>query len=189
MRSTTAPALLLAGAGLVAALSGCTSTTPGSAPTATVTTTATPPPPTEGTATSTCGPSDARDAAAAPIAALPVPEGLSGETWDASGADYSGYDACAALSWSVATFARATSSSPYAILLFHDGSYLGTATSTSYAFSPNVAREADDRLSVTYRYAKGSDSNADPTGRTTATLTWNASTQKVDFSGTTPPTP
>ncbi|BDZ48509.1 hypothetical protein GCM10025867_07500 [Frondihabitans sucicola] len=125
--------------------------------------------------------------AAKPIRALALPSGLSDARWDAAHADYSGYEPCAALSWSVVTIEGSTPSSPYAILLFHDGEYLGTATSVPYGFSPVIARGSDDAISVTYRYAQGTDSNADPSGRATATYRWNAATGRVDMRGSTPP--
>jgi hypothetical protein len=108
--------------------------------------------------------------------------------WDAANADYSGYDPCADLSWSLVTLEYATVSSPTAVLLFHDGSYLGTATSEAYGFTPTVERTADDAIAVTYRFLQGSESNADASGRATATLTWNAATNSVDLTGDLPPT-
>ncbi len=80
-----------------------------------------------------------------------------------------------------------TASSPYAILLFHRGTYLGTATATQYGFLPMVVRTNPATIAVTYTYAQGADSNADPTGRAHASYSWNASTGKVDMTGNTPP--
>lgn len=180
----------LVGAAIVVALSGCSggTTTPG--PSASASTSgasaASAPSSTPG-ASSTCGPATGADAAAAGIARLPLPAGLSTATWNGADADYSGYDACAALSWSVVTVADSTPSSPSAILLFHDGAYLGTATAEQYGFSPTVTRTSPDAITVTYRYATGTDSNADPTGRTTATFTWNPTTSRVTMTGRTPP--
>jgi hypothetical protein len=139
------------------------------------------------TPSASCGPATGAEAASAAIAALPLPSGLSGHEWDAANADHSGYDRCAALSWSVVTVEGGTPSSPYAVLLFHDGAYLGTATATQYGFSPTVTRAGADAITVVYRYAKATDSNADPTGRTTATYTWDASTSKVVMTGDVPP--
>jgi hypothetical protein len=89
-------------------------------------------------------------------------------SWDAVGADYSGYSPCAALSWVVVTVEGSTPSSPYAILLFHRGTYLGTATATQYGFAPKIQRTNPATIAVTYTYPQGTDSNADPTGRTHA---------------------
>ncbi|NQX35183.1 LppP/LprE family lipoprotein [Herbiconiux sp. VKM Ac-2851] len=135
-----------------------------------------------------CGPASGQEAAASGIAALPAPAGLEGIPWDAANADYSGYDPCAALSWSLVTLEGATASTPTAVLLFHSGSYLGTATEKAYGFTPTVERTADDAIAVTYRFLQGSESNAEASGRATATLTWNAATGSVDLAGDLPPT-
>lgn len=115
--------------------------------------------------------------------------GLDSAVWDATGADYSGYGPCAALSWSLVTLEYATVSSPTAVLLFHDGEYLGTATSEQYGFTPLVERVADDAIAVTYRFVQGAESNADASGRATATYTWNPATDSVDMAGDVPPAP
>lgn len=197
MRLTRA-ALILTTATLAALLTGCSGDdgADGGAATPTVTETVTAPPsdaasastptPTP-TPTPTCGPSSGAAAAADGIAALPLPAGLEDAKWDAANADYSGYDACAPLSWSVVTLDRATAGSPYAILLFHQGAYLGTATSEQYAFQPTVERQSDSAIVVTYTYVKADEANADASGRTTATFTWNDETGRVEMTGDTPP--
>ncbi|PZF22123.1 LppP/LprE family lipoprotein, partial [Curtobacterium sp. MCLR17_045] len=134
-----------------------------------------------------CGPSSGAAAAADGIAALPLPAGLEDAKWDAANADYSGYDACAPLSWSVVAPEFGTAGSPYAILLFHEGRYLGTATAQQYAFEPTVERQSDSAVTVTYRFAKAGEPNAAPSGRTTATFTWNDETGRVVMTGDTPP--
>ncbi|SMG18867.1 LppP/LprE family lipoprotein [Agreia pratensis] len=175
---------------LVAALAaGCATTTdPGPtaaapAPSSSENTAATPTP-----SPDACGPATAQEAAAAGIAALPAPAGLESSRWDAANADYSGYDPCAALSWSVVTLEFATVSSPAAILLFHDGVYLGTATEKAYGFTPAVERTADNSISVTYRFNQGMESNTEASGRAVATYTWNAATDSVEMVGDVPPT-
>lgn len=194
-------ALFLTGAALVALLTGCSGGGDGgeggdATPTVTETVTAAPtdtaaaPTPTTTptpTPTPTCGPASGAEAAASGIAALPSPAGLEGTKWDAANADYSGYDACAALSWSVVSPEMATAGSPYAILLFHQGRYLGTATSEQYAFEPAVERLSDASITVTYTYAKANEANADASGRTTATYIWNDGTERVDMTGEVPP--
>ncbi|WP_139178806.1 LppP/LprE family lipoprotein [Curtobacterium sp. MCBA15_005] len=194
----TRTALILTAATLAALLAGCSGAdgADGGAATPTVTETVTAPPsdaastqtptPTP-TPTPTCGPSNGAAAAAEGIAALPLPAGLEDAKWDAANADYSGYDACAPLSWSVATLDRATAGSPYAILLFHEGRYLGTATAQQYAFEPTVERQSDRAVTVTYRFAEAGEPNAAPSGRTTATFTWDDETGRVEMTGDTPP--
>lgn len=190
----TRTALILTTATLAALLTGCSGAdgADGSAATPTVTETVTAPPsdaastPTP-TPTPTCGPTSGAEAAAAGIAALPLPAGLEDAKWDAANADYSGYDACAPLSWSVVEPEFATAGSPYAILLFHEGRYLGTATAEQYAFEPTIERRSGSAVTVTYKFAKAGEPNAAPSGRTTATFTWNDETGRVDMTGDTPP--
>lgn len=196
--------MILTGAVLAALLTGCSGGGAGDAATPTVTETVTAAPtddpstpsPTAAptvdptptpTPTPTCGPADGAAAAADGIATLPEPAGIAGARWDAANADTAGYDACAALSWSVVAPVGATAGSPYAILLFHQGRYLGTATAEQYAFEPAVERRSDETIVVTYRYPKAGEPNASPSGRTTATFTWNADTGRVDMTGDTPP--
>jgi hypothetical protein len=170
---------------------GCASTgsgtaAPTSASTSSSPTTSSPSP--EATPTpDACGPATGEEAAAAGIAALqPVP-GLEGKKWVAANDGYSGYDACAALSWSIVTLEGATVSTPTQILLFHKGTYIGTATSTAYGFTPAVERTADGAISVTYRFNQGNESNAEASGRAVATFTWNDETDSVDMAGDLPP--
>lgn len=186
-RASTGLALVTLVAALVA---GCATTadagstaaapTPSPSGSAAVTPTPTPTP-------DACGPATGQEAAAAGIAALPAPAGLESARWDAANADYSGYDPCAPLSWSLVTLEFATVSSPTAILLFHDGEYLGTATEQAYGFTPAVERTADDAISVTYRFTQGMESNAEASGRAVATYTWNAATDSVEMAGELPP--
>jgi len=194
--------LLLIVAGASLALAGCTGGG-GGGPTATVTRTVTPSnsasssssttgsgtpgPSSTPTATPSCGPSDGAAAAAGPIADLPLPAGLESARWDASNADTSVYDGCAALSAVTVSVVDGTASSPVAILLFHDGTYLGTATKEQYPFVPQVTRESAGAIRVEYRYPQGADSNADPSGRATATYTWDDAAGRVEMSGDVPP--
>lgn len=202
-RHTRPTGLLLIVAGASLALAGCTGGS-GGGPTATVTRTVTPTAsasapssaptgsaPTDGaprpSATPSCGPSDGAAAAAGPVADLPLPAGLESARWDASTADTSVYDGCAALSAVTVSVVDATASSPVAILLFHDGTYLGTATKEQYPFVPQVTRASADAIRVEYRYLQGADSNADPSGRATATYTWDDAAGRVEMSGDVPP--
>jgi len=188
-RASRTTLLVLLAASTTAILAGCTDGGATSTATTTATATVTARPSATGAASGdrSCGPTSGSAAAERAIAALPIPAGLDGATWDAAGADLSGYDPCAALSWSVVAPVGATPSSPYAVLLFHDGSYLGTATATQYGFSPEIRRTAPDAITVVYRYAQGTDANANPTGRSTATFTWDESADRVVMRGSTPP--
>lgn len=197
MRTTNTIGGILIAAALAVGLAGCsgggtpeptatktvtaTSTTTAERPTPTPTSASTPTP------TPTCGPTSAATAIAGPIADLPLPAGLEEAKWDAANADVSGYDACAPLSWVAVSVERATGSSPVAILLFHQGRYLGTATKEAYAFVPDIARTDPSTIAVTYHYAKPDEATADASGRTQATFTWDAAAGRVVMSGRTPP--
>jgi hypothetical protein len=133
-----------------------------------------------------CGTADAATAVRRAVATMHAPEVGS---WDAGAADTDGYDPCAALSWAVVGVVDGTPSSPNAILLFHDGRFLGTATATQYPFEPTVIRRSPDTIAVAYRYAKPADANADPTGTTLAMFTWSTTDSQVYMSGDTPPAP
>lgn len=99
----------------------------------------------------------------------------------------SNFDPCAALSWITVTLEGATASSPYHILLFHNGEYLGTATAKAYGFSPKVSRVDDSEIAVTYRWPKEGEGNAEASGTTQAGFRWDEDAQKVVMSGDVPP--
>lgn len=100
----------------------------------------------------------------------------------------SNFDPCADLSWITVTLEGATASSPYHILLFHNGEYLGTATAKAYGFSPKVSRVDDSEIAVTYRWPKEGEGNAEASGTTQAGFRWDEGAQKVVMSGDVPPT-
>lgn len=182
-------------------LTGCTGGTTSSDPTVTRTVTASPTsspttaPATDAatdpaavpTPTPTCGPTDGTAVASRAIADLPLPSGLQDSRWDPATADLAGYDPCAALSWATVTLERATGSSPVAILLFHQGRYLGTATKEQYAFTPDVSRTDPSTIAVTYHYAKPDEPLAEASGRAEAAFTWSDSAGRVQMQGDTPP--
>lgn len=184
--SVASSASASATAGASASTSGSTATT---APTATTepSTTATTSAAAAG-GSGTCGSDTATVAVRQAAAALtrPIPA-VPSARWDPTHADTSAYDPCAALSWAVLSVTDGTPSSPNAILLFHDGAFLGTATSTQYPFEPTVTRSSAASIAVTYRYVRAGDANADPSGTTHATFTWDARTRTVRMGGTVPP--
>lgn len=99
----------------------------------------------------------------------------------------SNFDPCASLSWITVTLEGATASSPYHILLFHNGEYLGTATAKAYGFSPRISRVDDSEIAVTYRWPKEGEGNAEASGTTQAGFRWDEGAQKVVISGDVPP--
>lgn len=81
-----------------------------------------------------------------------------------SQADGSTYHPCAGLSW-ITLGIRGTASSPFQIMLFHEGEYLGTTLAKAPGLFPDVRRVDDDTLEVTYRYPKEGEANAEASGR------------------------
>ena len=62
------------------------------------------------------------------------------------------YNPCATLSTALVTVEGATGSSPITALMFHQGHYLGTATSKAYGFtSLDVNRTTDDTVILNYK--------------------------------------
>ena len=99
------------------------------------------------------------------------------------------YDPCAALSAIVMSIEGGTSSSPYQIMLFNRGEYLGVTTKEAHAFHPTVERIDDATLSVTWHYPVNNEVNAMRSGESTATFTWVEALQKVQMAGNEPPAP
>lgn len=120
---------------------------------------------------------------------MPPHPTLSDVAWTAPSSLLEGYDPCAELSWIPVTLEGGTVSTPWHIMLFHRGEYIGTATKDSYGFEPEITRIDDGTMEVIYRWPQGSDANAAPSGRSVATFTWNPQTEQVDFSGEVPPSP
>ena len=97
------------------------------------------------------------------------------------------YDPCADLSWAAVTVTGATASSPYHIMLFHKGEFLGTATAQPYGFAPEINRASERQMDVTYRWPQDGDANANPTGSSFASFAWNPVTEQIDMAGNVPP--
>lgn len=116
-----------------------------------------------------------------------VPPNSGGYPWAPESAETDGYDPCADLSWIILPIKGGTASSPYQIMLFHNGSYLGTATSDDYGFYPDISRVDDATVSVTWHWPKDGESNAGRSGESTAQFTWDESTQSVQMNGELPP--
>lgn len=101
--------------------------------------------------------------------------------------DTSGYDSCAALSWQTVMIEGGTSSSPFHIMLFHHGEFLGTATAKAYGFMPTVQRMNSSEIAVTYHWPREGEGNANRSGTTEAGFRWDDAQQKVVMSGNVPP--
>ncbi|WP_168166962.1 LppP/LprE family lipoprotein [Corynebacterium sp. HMSC04H06] len=97
------------------------------------------------------------------------------------------YDPCADLSWAAVTVTGATASSPYHIMLFHKGEFLGTATAQPYGFAPEINRASGRQMDVIYRWPQDGDANANPTGSSFASFAWNPVTEEIEMAGNVPP--
>lgn len=118
---------------------------------------------------------------------VPPPQVDPAMTWDVGAAVTDGYDECAALSWIVLPVEGATVSSPFQVMLFHSGEYLGTTTEDAYGFEPAVERADDAEIAVTYPWLREGDPNAEPSGSSTAVFTWDEERGSVVMSGEVPP--
>ena len=87
-------------------------------------------------------------------------------------ADVSALSPCGALSAAWTIPQQSSNTSPVAILLFHEGEYVGLA-SDCMATIESVANTGDDAVTVTYRYLNPGDSNVSMTGRAVYTFTWD----------------
>lgn len=111
---------------------------------------------------------------------------FNGWPWATEYANTEGYDSCLPLSWIVLPIEGGTGSSPYQIMLFNQGQYLGTATSEAYGFSPIIERLDDSMIQVTWRWPKEGESNAAASGRTSAEFRWDDAQNKVIMTGDVP---
>lgn len=110
-----------------------------------------------------------------------------GWQWSFDGADTSTYDECAALSWVVLELEGGTASSPYQIMLFHNGQYIGVTSNQAIGFWPSVVRLDDATIEVTYTWAQDWESNAEASGRSVSVFTWDTASEQVIHSGEWPP--
>ena len=111
-----------------------------------------------------------------------------GWAWDTTEADVSTYDSCASLSWIVLPIEGGTASSPYQIMLFHYGEYIGVTSDQMIGFFPEVERLDDETIQVTYKWPRDGESTAGASGRSVSVFTWDAITRAVVHSGEWPPT-
>lgn len=95
------------------------------------------------------------------------------------------FDTCAPLEAVVLSVEGATTSSPMAIMLFHEGEYLGTATSENH-MSTHARRIDDNTFAVQYNYPATGEPNALPSVATISTFTWDDAQEKVVWAGQVP---
>ena len=130
-----------------------------------------------------CGSDDAQSAFAQGVSQVPLWGTIGWELFDSSG-----YDPCASLSWETLMIEGGTSSSPFHIMLFNHGEYLGTATAKPYGFAPTIERVSDSEIAVTYHWPREGEGNANRSGTTDAGFRSDEGQQKVIMSGDVPPT-
>lgn len=116
-----------------------------------------------------------------------VPADSRGFPWTADYAETEGYDPCAALSWISISIEGGTASSPYQIMLFHDGQYIGTTASDGIGFHPDVVRLSDSEIQVTYMYMLDGEATAEASGRAVSTFTWDDTSGSIVHGGEWPP--
>ncbi len=130
-----------------------------------------------------CGSGDAQSAFSQGVSQVPLWGTIGWELFDSSG-----YDPCASLSWETLMIEGGSSSSPFHIMLFNHGEYLGTATAKPYGFAPTIERVSDSEIAVTYHWPREGEGNANRSGTTQAGFRWDEGQQKVIMSGDVPPT-
>ncbi|QWW18843.1 LppP/LprE family lipoprotein [Schaalia sp. 19OD2882] len=105
--------------------------------------------------------------------------------WDLKEAPVDTYDPCSPVSWIVLSNTSGAVSGPRHIMLFHEGTYVGTATAKPLAYQPAILRKAPDTLSLTFPFAQKDDDPAKPTGSTTVELLMNPD-GRATITGTVP---
>lgn len=118
---------------------------------------------------------------------VPSYDDEAGWQWYLDGADTSTYNECAALSWVVLELEGGTTFSPYQIMLFHNGQYIGVTSSEAIGFWPYVVRLDDATIEVTYTWPQDGESNIEASGRSISVFTWDTSSEQVIHSGEWPP--
>ena len=91
----------------------------------------------------------------------------------------SNFDPCAALSYARLDTQLATASSPVQLMLFHQGTYIGTATECAHAFT-TVTGTSNDSVTIEYRWPRADDPNATPSGLATVTYRWAGDAVQAD---------
>lgn len=109
--------------------------------------------------------------------------------WDPGASDTSTYDACAPLSWILLSIKGPTGSSPFQVMFFNRGEFVGTATSEPFGFHPNVTRQSDAAVSVVFRWPKVGEATASASGESTSTYVWDETSRTLKRSGDLPPDP
>ncbi len=132
-----------------------------------------------------CGSSNVNQVVAQHIVEVPEMFAESGTatSWTVDSTASESYDACLDLSWVILPLSRGTGSSPYQIMLFHQGQYIGTPSLVSFGFYPIINRISDDAIEVGYKWPVGNQSNAEAQVQTVMTYRYNPNTGGVTATG------
>ncbi|MFT3660393.1 MAG: LppP/LprE family lipoprotein [Gordonia sp. (in: high G+C Gram-positive bacteria)] len=109
-----------------------------------------------------------------------------GWPWSTEYAMVENYDQCLPLSAIVLPIEGGTASSPYQVMLFHHGEYIGTATERAHGFAPEVARVDDTTIAVTWTWPRAGESSAGATGKSRAQFRWDDASGEVVMTGEEP---
>jgi hypothetical protein len=124
----------------------------------------------------TCGVDPGAEAITDAIGAVPPAfDGFPG--WAYGGA--SNFDPCAALSYALLDTEGGTGSSPVQVMLFHDGTYVGTATECALPFT-TVTGTSTDSVTIEYRWPRPGDSNAAPSGLASVAFRWSGGAVRME---------
>lgn len=93
------------------------------------------------------------------------------------------YNTCNDLSYATLDTQGATASSPNQLLLFHRGVFVGTGVRCNLAYQ-RVTGASTKAVYVNYRYLRGDDASAAPSGSVDVSFEWNGS--RVVLKGTLP---
>lgn len=115
-----------------------------------------------------CGP-DQDTAIAEALAESPPSRQFPDQPWRFGGV--TDFDPCADLSYAQLELGG-TGSSPTHLALFHRGEYTGNATWCAFGFTDVVSSDSE-RIDVRYRWPRGTDSNANPTGEAYTAFYWD----------------
>jgi hypothetical protein len=97
------------------------------------------------------------------------------------------YDPCAALSWIGLEIDRASLSSPYQVVFFHNGVYVGRAVNTEFGFPPQVTQINGTTIEIGFSWPEDDEPNAMATVRATSTYSLDETTGRIIREGELPP--
>lgn len=97
------------------------------------------------------------------------------------------YDPCVSLSWISLEIDRASLSSPYQVVFFHNGVYVGRAVNTEFGFPPQVTQIDDTTIEIGFSWPEDDEPNAMATVKATSTYSLDETTGRIIREGELPP--